>query len=46
MQPTSRDSKEFEDAIKEMAADPEIIAECEAIARDFAALEAGRFSEE
>jgi hypothetical protein len=39
MQPASRDSKEFEDAINEMAADPEIIAECEAIARDFAAFE-------
>jgi hypothetical protein len=46
MQPASRDSKEFEDAIKEMGADPEIIAACEAIARDFAALESGRFPEE
>jgi hypothetical protein len=46
MQPTSRDSKQFEDAIKEMAADPQIIAECEAIARDFAALESRRLSEE
>jgi hypothetical protein len=39
MQPTSRDSKEFEDAVKEMAADPEIQAECQAVARDFAAFE-------
>jgi hypothetical protein len=46
MRPTSRDSKEFEDAIEEMAADPEIIAECEAIARDFATLESDRFPEE
>ena len=42
----SRDSKEFEDAIKEMGEDPEILAECEAIARDFAALESDRWSEE
>jgi hypothetical protein len=46
MQPMSRDSKEFEDAIKEMAEDTEIMAECEAIARDFAALESDRWSEE
>ena len=46
MQQTSPDSKEFEDAIREMAADPQIMAECEAIARDFAALESDRFSEE
>jgi hypothetical protein len=46
MQPTSRDSKEFEDATQEMAADPEILAECEAIARDFATLESDRCSEE
>jgi|HubBroStandDraft_1064217.scaffolds.fasta_scaffold115713_4 hypothetical protein len=46
MQPTSRDTKEFEGAIKEMAAAPEIIAECEAIAREFAALESDRFPEE
>jgi hypothetical protein len=39
MQPTSRDTKESEDAIKEMAADPQIQAECEAIAREFAAFE-------
>jgi hypothetical protein len=36
MQPTSRDSKEFQDAIKEMGKDPEILVECEAIAREFA----------
>ena len=46
MQPTSRDSEKFEDAMKEMGADPEILAECEAIARDFAALESDRWSEE
>jgi hypothetical protein len=46
MQPTSRNSRQFEDAIREMAADPGIIAECEAIARDFAAVESDRFSEE
>ncbi len=31
--------EEFEAAIREMAADPQIRAECEAIARDFAELE-------
>ncbi len=46
MQPASRDSKEFEEAIQEMGADPEILAKCEAIARDFAALELDRRSEE
>jgi hypothetical protein len=46
MQPTSRDSKKFEEAMKEMGADPEILAECEAIAHDFAALESDCLSEE
>jgi hypothetical protein len=46
MQPASRGTEEFEQAIKEMAAAPEIIAECEVIARDFATLESDRFSEE
>jgi hypothetical protein len=46
MQPTSRDAKQFEEAIKQMAADPQIVAECEAIARDFAALELDRLPEE
>ena len=31
--------EEFETAIREMAADPQIQAECEAIARDFAEFE-------
>jgi hypothetical protein len=39
MQPTLRDAKEFEKAMREMAADPQIQAECEAMARDFAAFE-------
>lgn len=32
-------TEEFEAAIREMAADPQIRAECEAIARDFAQFE-------
>lgn len=32
-------TEEFEAAIREMAADPQIRAECEAIARDFAEFE-------
>jgi hypothetical protein len=46
MQPASRDSQEFEKAIKEMGTDREILAECEAIARDFTALESDCWSEE
>ena len=46
MQSISRDAKQFEEAIEEMAADPQIIAECEAIARDFVALESDRLPEE
>ena len=33
------DEKEFERAMQEVAADPQIQAECEAIARDFAQCE-------
>jgi hypothetical protein len=46
MQSNSLDAKQFEEALKEMAADPQIVAECEAIARDFAALELDRLPEE
>ena len=45
MQSNSLDAKQFDEALKEMAADPQIIAECEAIARDFAALESDRLPE-
>jgi hypothetical protein len=39
MSSTEDDSKEFEIAVQEMAGDPQIQAECEAIARDFAGTE-------
>lgn len=39
MPATNDDAKEFEIAIQEMAADPQIQAECEAIAWDFAGTE-------
>jgi len=39
MPATKDDAKEFEMAMQEMAADPQIQAECEAIARDFATCE-------
>jgi hypothetical protein len=36
MSSTSNDDKQFKIAMQEMAADPEIQAECEAVAREFA----------
>ncbi len=36
MSSTFNDDEEFETAMQEMAANPQIQAECEAIARDFA----------
>jgi hypothetical protein len=39
MSSTQNDAKEFEIAMQEMAADPQIRAECEAIAREFAPCE-------
>jgi hypothetical protein len=46
MQSNSPDARQYEEAIKAMAADSQIIAECEAIVRDFAALESDRWPEE
>jgi hypothetical protein len=39
MSVTPNDAQQFEFAMQEMAADPEIQAECQAIARDFAVTE-------
>jgi hypothetical protein len=42
MPSNQNNTEEFETAIREMAADPQIRAECEAIARDFAEIEFNR----
>ena len=39
MSSTEDDAKEFERAMQEMATDPQIQAECEAISRDFSQCE-------
>jgi hypothetical protein len=46
MSSDANDTEEFETAMREMAADPQIQAECEPIWRDFSALESGRVSVE
>jgi hypothetical protein len=46
MQSNPNNAEEFETAMREMAADLQIQAECDAIARDFAALESDGFSAE
>ena len=46
MQPNSHDAKEFEIAMIEMAADPLIRAECEAVQQEFAPCEADGLRED
>jgi hypothetical protein len=46
MDSNPNDAEQFEKAVRDMAADPQIQAECQAIARDFAALELDGLSED